>query len=95
MVWLSRPHPLPTISVLLVHFASKFDRNDSEGFRPLNVVKLLTIVPIQRASLVNIAHLLIDNSYILFYWFSSSSSESDEHALSLRQLRFPSTIGLM
>jgi hypothetical protein len=75
--------------------ASKYDRKASKGFKPSNVGKLLTVVSIQRTSLVNLAHHLVDTSYILFCQFSSASSESDEHALSLRQLRFPSTVGLM
>jgi hypothetical protein len=71
------------------------DKKVSKGFRPSKVGKLLVVVPIQRTSLVNLAHLLIDTSYILFCQFSNDSFESDEHALSLRQLRFPSAIGLM
>jgi hypothetical protein len=71
------------------------DRKASKGFKPSNVGKLLTIVPIQQTSLVNLAHLLVDTSYIWFCQFSSASSESDEHVLSLRQLRFPSAVGLM
>jgi hypothetical protein len=59
------------------------------------VGKLLTDVSIQRTSLVNLAHLLVDTVYILFCQFSSASSKSDEHALSLRQLKFPSVVGLM
>jgi hypothetical protein len=43
---------------------SKSDRKDSKGFKPSNVGKLLNVVPIQRTSLVNIAHLLVDTSYI-------------------------------
>jgi hypothetical protein len=75
--------------------ASKSDRKASKGFRPSNVGKLLTVVPIQRTSLVNLAHLLVDTSYIWFFQFSSASYESDEHALSLLHLRFPSAVGLM
>jgi hypothetical protein len=74
---------------------SKYDRKDSKGFRPSNVGKVLTVVSIQQTSLVNLAHLLVDTSYIWFYQFSNTSSESDEHALSLRQLIFPSAVGLM
>jgi hypothetical protein len=74
---------------------SKSDRKVSKGFRPSNVGKVLTIVSIQRTSLVNLAHLLVDTSYIWFFQFSNASSESDEHALSLHQLRFPSAEGLM
>jgi hypothetical protein len=75
--------------------ASNSNKKDSKGFRPLKVGKLLTVVPIQRTSLVNLAHLLVDTSYIFFFQFSSASSESDEHALSLCQLRFPSIVGLI
>jgi hypothetical protein len=75
--------------------SSKSNKKVSNGFRPSKVGKLLIVVPIHCTSLVNLAHLLIDTSYILFYQFSSASSESDEHALSLRQLRFPLAIGLM
>jgi hypothetical protein len=75
--------------------SSNSDKKVSKGFKPSKVGKLLTVVPIQRTSLVNLAHILVDTSYILFCQFSSASSESDEHALSLRQLRFPSFIGLM
>jgi hypothetical protein len=60
------------------------DKKVSKGFRPSKVGKLLTIVSIQRNSLVNLAHLLVDTSYILFCQFSSAYFESDEHALSLR-----------
>jgi hypothetical protein len=63
--------------------SSKSDKKVSKGFRPSKVGKLLTVVPIQRTSLVNIEHLLVDTSYILFFQFSSDSSESDEHVLSL------------
>jgi hypothetical protein len=76
-------------------FASKYDRKDCKGFRPLKVGKLLTVVSIQQNSLVNLAHLLVDTSYIWFYQFSSASFESNEHALSLFHLRFLSAIGLM
>jgi hypothetical protein len=75
--------------------SSKSDKKVTKGFRPSKVGRLLTVVPIHRTSLVNLAHLLVDTSYILFYQFYSASSESDEHALSLRQLRFPSAVGLM
>jgi hypothetical protein len=75
--------------------ASKYNRKSSKGFRPSNVGKLLTVVPIQLTSLINRAHLLVDTSYIWFCQFSSASSESDEHTLSLRQLKFPSVVGLM
>jgi hypothetical protein len=75
--------------------SSKSDKKVSKGFRPSKVGKLLTVVSIQRTSLVSLAHLLVDTSYILFCQFSSASSESDEHTLSLRQLKFPSAVGLM
>jgi hypothetical protein len=75
--------------------SSKSDKKVSKGFRPSKVGKLLTIVLIQRTSLVSLAHLLVDTSYILFCQFPSASSESDEHALSLLQLKFPSVVGLM
>jgi hypothetical protein len=75
--------------------SSKSDKKVSKGFRTSKVGKLLIVVSIQRTSLINIAHLLVDTSYILFCQFSSASSESDEHAFSLRQLKFPSAIGLM
>jgi hypothetical protein len=75
--------------------SSNYDKKVSKGFRPSNVGKLLTVVSIQCTSLVNIAHILVDTSYILFCQFSSASSESDEHALSLHQLKFPSVVGLM
>ena len=64
--------------------ASKLEKKVSKGVKPSNVGKLLTVVLIQRTSLVSLAHLLVDTSYILFYQFSSASSESDEHVLSLR-----------
>jgi hypothetical protein len=59
--------------------SSKSDRKDSNGFRPSNVGKLLTIVLIYQTSLVNLAHILVDTSYIWFYQLSSASSEFDEH----------------
>jgi hypothetical protein len=71
------------------------DKKLSREFSPSNVGRLLTIVSIQRTSLVSLAHLLVDTSYIWFYQFSSASSESDEHALSLHQLKFPSVVGLI
>jgi hypothetical protein len=74
---------------------SKSERKASRRFRPSKVGKLLIVVPIQQTSLVSRAHLLVDTSYIWFFQFSSASSESDEHALSLRQLRFPSAVGLI
>jgi hypothetical protein len=43
---------------------SKSERKASRGFRPSKVGKLLIVVPIQRTSLVNRAHLLVDTSYI-------------------------------
>jgi hypothetical protein len=76
-------------------FASKYDKKISNEFSPSKVGKLLTVVSIQRTYLVNLAHLLVDTSYILSYQLSSASSESDEHVISLRQLRFPSIVGLM
>jgi hypothetical protein len=75
--------------------ASNYDKKVSKQFRPSKVGKLLTGVLIQRTSLVTIAHLLVDTSYILFCQFSIDSSEYDEHALSLHQLRFPSAVALM
>jgi hypothetical protein len=75
--------------------SSKSDKKVSNGFRPSKVSKLLTIVSIQCTSPVNLLHLLADNSYFFFFQFSSASSESDEHALSLHQLIFPSIVGLM
>jgi hypothetical protein len=74
---------------------SKSIKKDSKGFRPSKVGKLLVVVPIQRNSLVSRAHLLVDTSYIWFCQFSGASFESDEHTLSLHQLRFPSTVGLI
>jgi hypothetical protein len=75
--------------------SSKSDKKISKGFRPSNVGKLLTVLSIQQTPLVNLAHIIVDTSYILFYKFSSASFESDEHVLSLRQLKFPSDVGLM
>jgi hypothetical protein len=75
--------------------ASKYGRKASKGFRPSNVGKLLTVVSIQQTSLVNLAHLLVDTSYIWLCQFSNAYFESDEHAFSLRQLIFPSALGLM
>jgi hypothetical protein len=75
--------------------SSNSDKKVSKGFRPSKVAKLLIVVPIQHTSLVNIAHLLVDTLYILFFQFSSAYSESDEHVLSLLQLKFPSAVGLM
>ena len=46
--------------------SSKSDKNVYKGLRPSKVGKFLTVVPIQHTSLVNIAHLLVDTSYILF-----------------------------
>jgi hypothetical protein len=74
---------------------SKFERKASRGFRPSKVGKLFIVVPMQQNYLVSRAHLLIDTSYIWFCQFSSASSQSDEHALSLRQLKFPSAVGLI
>jgi hypothetical protein len=74
---------------------SNSDNNFSKDFSTSNVGKILTVVPIQRTSLVSLAHLLVETSYIWFCQFSSASSESDEHVLSLFHLRFPSTIGLI
>jgi hypothetical protein len=105
MLFLCVPHHLDGVALKASSIAknhccigtlsSKSDKKVSKGFRPSKVGKLLTVVPIQRTSLVNLAHLLIYTSYILLYQFSSASSESDEHALSLRQIRFPSVVGLM
>jgi hypothetical protein len=75
--------------------SSKSDKKFSKGFRPSKVGKLLTVVPIERTSLVSLAHLLVDTSYILLCQFPSASSKSDEHVLSLRQLKFPSAVELM
>ena len=75
--------------------SSKSDKKVSKGFKPSKVGKLLIVVPIQQSSLVNLAHLLVDTSYILFCQFSSASSESNEHVLSLHQHKFPSAMGLM
>jgi hypothetical protein len=75
--------------------SSKSDKKFSKGFRPSKVGKLLTVVPIQHTYMVNLAHLLVDTLYILFFQFSIDSSKSDEHALSLRQLKFPYAVGLM
>jgi len=73
---------------------SKSDKKVSRGFRPSKVDKLLTVVLIQQTSLVNLAHLLVDTSNILFCQFSSAS-EFDEHVLSLHQLKFPLAVGLI
>jgi hypothetical protein len=62
---------------------SNSDKKFSKGFSPSNVGRLLTIVPIQRTSLVSLAHLLVYTSYIWFCQFSSASSKSDEHVLAL------------
>jgi hypothetical protein len=93
MLLLCAPHHLAGVSLRASSIAnslccigtlsSKSDKKVSKGFRPSKVGKLLTVVPIQRTSLVSLAHLLVDNSYILFCQFSSSYSESDEHTLSL------------
>jgi hypothetical protein len=74
---------------------SKSDKKFSKGFSPSNVGKLLTVVSIQRTYLVSLAHLLVETSYIWFCQFSSTSSKSDEHVLLLRQLKVPSTVGLI
>jgi hypothetical protein len=105
MLLLCAPHHLAGVALKVSSIASnlycigtlssKYDKKVSKGFRPANVGKLLTVVPIQRTSLVSLAHILVDTSYILFCQFSSASSEYDEHVLSLRQLRFPSAVGLM
>jgi hypothetical protein len=68
---------------------SKSDKKVSKRFRPSKVGKLLTVVLIQRTSLVNLTHIIVDTSYILFCQFSNASSKSDEHTLSLLQLKFP------
>jgi hypothetical protein len=70
-------------------FSSKSDRKASKGFIPSKVGKLLTVVPIQRTSLVNLAHLLVDTSYIWFCQFSSASSESDEHMIVTSPAQIP------
>jgi hypothetical protein len=75
--------------------ASNSDKNFSKGFSPSNVGKLIMVVPIQRTSLVSRAHLLVETSYIWSCQFSSASFESDEHMMSLCQLKFPSVVGLM
>jgi hypothetical protein len=64
-------------------FASKSDRKASKGFRPSNVGKLLIVLLIQRTSLVNLAHHIVDTSYILLCQFFGASSESYEHSISL------------
>jgi hypothetical protein len=74
---------------------SNSNRNVFKLFKPSNVGILLTYVPIQLTTLVNLAHLRIENSYIMFCKFSNASYESNEHALSLHQLRFPSVVGLI
>jgi hypothetical protein len=74
---------------------SNSTRNFSKLIKASNVGILLTYVPIQRTTLVNLAHLRVETSYIMFYQFSNASSKSDEHALSLHQLRFPSVVGLI
>jgi hypothetical protein len=104
MLFLCVPHHLASVSFKASSISnnlycddtlsSKYDKKVSKGFRPSKVGKLLTVVSIQRTSLVNLAHLLVDTSYILLYQLSSASSKSDEHALSLRQLRCPLTIGI-
>jgi hypothetical protein len=73
--------------------SSNSNKKVYKQFKPSNVGKLLTSVPIQRTSLVNLAHLRAENLYILLYQFSSASSEFDDHALSLLQLKFPSVVG--
>jgi len=42
-----------------------------------------------------LVHLRVDTSYNRFCQFYNASSESDEQALSLRQLKLPSAVGLM
>jgi hypothetical protein len=105
MLFLCVPHHLPGVAFKASSIAnnlfcvgtlsSKSNKKVSKGFKPSNVGKLLTVVPIQRTSLVNLEHLLVDTSYILFFQLSSDSSESDENAMSLHHLRFPLDIGLM
>jgi hypothetical protein len=43
---------------------SNFDKKFFKGFIPSNVRRLLIVVPIQRTSLVSLAHILVDTSYI-------------------------------
>ena len=74
---------------------SNSTRNVSKWFKPSNFERLITFVPIQQTTLVNLAHRRVETSYIMFCQFSNASSESYEHALSLHQLRFPSVVGLM
>jgi hypothetical protein len=57
--------------------ASKSDRKVSKELRPSNVGKVMVVVSIQQTSLVNLAHLLVDNSYIWFYQFSNAYSKFD------------------
>jgi hypothetical protein len=105
MLFFCVPHHLSSVSFKVLSISNKhccvgtlssnYDKKFCKGFRPSKVCKLLTVVMIQRTSLVNLAHLLVDTSYILFCQFSSASSESDEHAMSLCHTRFPLAIGLM
>jgi hypothetical protein len=76
MLFLCVPHHLASVAFKASSIAnnrccigtlsSKSDKKVSKGFRPSKVGKLLTVVSIQRNSLVNLAHLLVDTSYILF-----------------------------
>jgi hypothetical protein len=90
-----RPSSISNNLCFIGTLVSKSDRKAYKGFRPSNVGKLLTVVLIQQNYLVNLAHIMVDTSYIWFCQFSSASSKFDEHALSLHQLRFPSTVGLI
>jgi hypothetical protein len=70
MLFLCVPHHLVGVSFKASSIANNlccvdtlslnFDKKVSKGFRPSKVGKLLTIVPIQQTSLVNLAHLLVD-----------------------------------
>jgi hypothetical protein len=105
ILFLCSPHHLAGVALrassitnslcFIGRLSSNSDKKVSKGFRPSKVGNLLIVLSIQRTYLVSLAHLLVDTSYILFCQFSSASFESDEHALSLHQLKFPSSIGLM
>jgi hypothetical protein len=74
---------------------SNSNRNVSKLFKTSNVGILLTYVPIQQTTLVNLEHLRVETSYIMFCQFSNASFESDEHAISLHQIIFPFVVGLI
>jgi hypothetical protein len=84
MLFLCVPHHLVGVSFKASSISKKFccigtlssksNKKVSNRFRPSKVGKLLIVVSIHHTSLDNLAHLLIDTSYILFCQFSSASS---------------------